>query len=101
MRSINSFAIASVFALSCAARISAPGAVSQIGVRRRLAGGGEEIVDMASNRVGIQGNTQYFAFHAGSATFVDSGDTVNAFVDSTSQVDAFYCFLAGDLIDVR
>ncbi len=90
-----------VFALSCAAQVSAPGAVSRIGLRRRLVDGGEEVVDMASNRVGVQGNTQYFAFRAGPGTFVDSGDTVNAFVDSTSRVDAFYCFLAGDLIDVR
>jgi hypothetical protein len=90
-----------VFALSCAAQVRVPGAVSHIGLRRRLVGGGEEVVDMASNRVGVQGETQYFAFRAGPETFVDSGDTVNAFVDSTAEVDAFYCFLAGDLIDVR
>ena len=90
-----------VFALSCAAQVSTPGAVSHIGVRRRLVGGGEEVVDMASNRVGVQGDTHYFAFRAGPSTFVDSGDIVNAFVDSTTRVDAFYCFLAGDLIDVR
>ncbi len=90
-----------VFALSCAAQVSTPGAVSHIGVRRRLVDGGEEVVDMASNRVGVQGDTHYFAFRAGPSTFVDSGDIVNAFVDSTTRVDAFYCFLAGDLIDVR
>lgn len=90
-----------VFALSCAAQVSTPGAVSHIGVRRRLPGGGEEVVDLATNPVGTQGNTQYFAFRAGPETFVDGGDTVNAFVESTGDVNAFYCFLAGDLIEIR
>ena len=90
-----------VFALSCAAQVTTPGQVSHIGVRREMIDGGEEVVDLASNRVGIQGNTQYFAFRADTDTFVDGGATVNAFVDSTGDVDAFYCFLAGDLIDAH
>lgn len=88
-----------VFALSCAARTSSPGTVAHIGVRRTLAGGGEEVVDLAANLVGVQGNTQYFAFEAGADSIVLAGDTVDAFVDSTSPIDAFYCFLAGDLTD--
>ncbi|MCT8974845.1 hypothetical protein [Microbaculum marinisediminis] len=87
-----------VFALSCAAQVTTPGHVSHIGVRREMIDGGEVVVDLASNRVGVQGNTQYFAFRADTDTVVDGGVTVNAFVDSTGDVDAFYCFLAGDLI---
>lgn len=90
-----------VFALSCAAQLRTQGAVSRIGVRRQLSNGGTEITDFAANQVGVQGNTHYFAYRGGPNTIVDGGGVVDAFVDFTGELDAFYCFLAGDLVETR
>lgn|GEM_PF-2648717 len=90
-----------LIALSCAAETRDPGGVAHIGVRRQSIGGDEQVVDISSNRVGVQGDTQYYAFRAADGAFVDGGETVNAFVESGTAVDSFYCFLAGDLTEIR